>query len=62
MAKRLTLYLGYDGMVKGDKMKLQLMGDIFAGLIAASVFLFSALMLKPAKAKEKSDENSEDNT
>jgi len=30
-------------------MKLQLVGDIFAGFIAASVFLFSALMLKPAK-------------
>jgi len=33
-------------------MKLQLIGDIFAGLIAASVFLFSALMLKPAKKEE----------
>ena len=49
-------------MAKGDSMKLQLLGDIFAGLIAASVFLFSALMLKPAKKEEKSDENSEDNT
>ena len=43
-------------MVKGDSMKLQLMGDIFAGLIAASVFLFSALMLKPAKKEEKDDD------
>jgi hypothetical protein len=42
-------------------MKLQLMGDIFAGLIAASVFLFSALMLKPAKVEEKDDEDSQDN-
>ena len=56
MAERVTVHLGYDGMVKGDKMKLQLMGDIFAGLIAASVFLFSALMLKPAKKEEKDDD------
>ena len=35
-------------------MKLQLAGDIFAGLIAASVFLFSALMLKPPK-KDKEE-------
>jgi hypothetical protein len=41
---------------ESDKMKLQLMGDIFAGLIAASVFLFSALMLKPAKKEEKGDD------
>ena len=31
------------------------MGAIFAGLIAASVFLFSALMLKPAKAEDKNE-------
>ena len=37
-------------------MKLQLMGDIFAGLIAASVFLFSGLMFKPAKKEEKDDD------
>ena len=49
--------MGYDGMVKGDKMKIEIIGDIFAGLIAASVFLFSALMLKPAKKEEdKSDD------
>ena len=57
MAKRLALYLGYDGVAKGDKMKLQLMGDIFAGLIAASVFLFSALMLKPAKEDKKENDD-----
>jgi len=37
-------------------MKLQLMGDIFAGLIAASVFLFSALMLQPDKKEEKDED------
>ncbi len=51
------MYLGYDGVAKGDKMKLQLMGDIFAGLIAASVFLFSALMLKPAKEDKKENDD-----
>ena len=34
-------------------MKLQLMSDIFVGLIATSVFLLSALMLKPAKKEEE---------
>jgi len=38
-------------------MKLEVAGDIFAGLIAASVFLFSALMLKPAEKKEDKSED-----
>jgi len=41
-------------------MKLQMMGDIFAGCIAAAVFIFSAMMLKPAKVEENNDEDSQD--
>jgi|10_taG_2_1085330.scaffolds.fasta_scaffold18741_10 hypothetical protein len=38
-------------------MKIEVMGDIFAGCIAAAVFIFSAMMLKPAKTEEDKSED-----
>ena len=43
-------------MVKGDKMKIEIIGDIFAGCIAAAVFIFSALMMRGPKDKNESED------
>ena len=37
-------------------MKIEVIGDIFAGCIAAAVFIFSALMMRTPRDKNESDD------
>ena len=43
-------------MAKGDKMKVEVAGDIFAGCIAAAVFIFSAIMMRTPKSENPKDD------